>query len=122
MKLILIITFMCALGVSSIQAQQTATSQQTPAQLFAQCMFDIPNQADLDQLTFDIYSNHPDVEMVRLDLNTQRALVITTGGLPLSESDLISWFDQYSGTVNCVQIGVYGVDAMDPYPFTNCSQ
>ncbi|MCJ8291239.1 MAG: hypothetical protein MJK07_15805 [Flavobacteriales bacterium] len=122
MKLILTISFMFAMGVSIGQTQQTPTTQQSNAQLFAQCMFDIPNQAELDQLTFDIYTNHPDVEMVRLDLNTQRAFVVTTGSLPLSESDFISWFDQYSGTVNCVQVGVYGVDAMNPYPFTNCSQ
>lgn len=122
MKLILTISFMFAMGVSIGQTQQTPTTQQSNAQLFAQCMFDIPNQAELDQLTFDIYSNHPDVEMVRLDLNTQRAFVVTTGSLPLSETDFISWFNQYSGTVNCVQVGVYGVDAMNPYPFTNCSQ
>lgn len=122
MKLILSLTFMFALGVSIAQTQQPSTSQQQPAQLFAQCMFDIPTQAELDQLTFDIYTNHPDVEMVRLDLNTQRAFVITTGDQPLSESDFISWFNQYSSTVNCVQVGVRGVDTMNPYPFTNCSQ
>lgn len=122
MKLILTITFMFALGVSIGQTQSTSTTQQTSAQLFAQCMFDIPTQAELDQLTNDIYTNHPDVERVRLDLNTQRALILTTGASPLTETDLISWFQQYSGTVRCVQIGVYGVDTMNPYPFTNCNQ
>ena len=113
--------FMFAMNVSFGQAPQTSTTQQTNAQLFAQCMFDIPTQAELDQLTYNIYANHPDVEMVRLDLNTQRALVITTGSSPLTESDFISWFEQYSGTVSCVQVGVYGVDSMNPYPFTNCN-
>ena len=121
MKLILTISFMLALGVSFGQSQQTTTTQQTNAQLFAQCLFDIPTQAELDQLTYNIYLNHPDVEMVRLDLNTQRALIITTGALSLTETDLISWFEQYAGSVSCVQIGVYGVDTMNPYPFTNCN-
>ena len=121
MKLILTISFMLALGVSIGQTQQAST-QQTNTRLFAQCMFDISTQAELDQLTYDIYLNHPDVESVRLDLNTQRAFVVTTGAAQLTESDFISWFDQYSGTVDCVQVGVYGVDAMNPYPFTNCSQ
>ncbi len=111
---------MLVLGVSYGQSPQVLTSQQSTAQLFAQCMFDVPSQTELDQLTFDIYSNHPDVEMVRLDLNTQRAFIITTGVNSLSSLDLVSWFGQYSGTVHCVQIGVYGVDAMNPYPFTNC--
>ena len=120
MKLILTITFMFVLGVSFGQSQQASTTQQ-PNQLFAQCLFDIPTQAELDQLTYNIYLNHPDVEMVRLDLNTQRALVLTTGAAPLTESDFISWFEQYSGSVTCVQVGVYGVDTMNPYPFTNCN-
>jgi hypothetical protein len=120
MKLILTISFMFVLGVSFGQSTQSTTTAQQNAQLFAQCMFDISTQAELDQVTFDIYSNHPDVEMVRLDLNTQRAFIITTGSLPLSETDLISWFGQYSGSVHCVQVGVYGVDVMNPYPFTNC--
>ena len=67
---------MLVLGVSFGQSQQSSTTQQSNARLFAQCMFDITTQAELDQLTFEIYSNHPDVEMVRLDLNTQRALEI----------------------------------------------
>jgi len=111
---------MLALGVSYGQSQQTSTTQQ-PNQLFAQCLFDIPTQAELDLLTYNIYLNHPDVEMVRLDLNTQRALVLTTGATPLTESDFISWFEQYSGSVSCVQVGVYGVDTINQYPFTNCN-
>jgi len=121
MKLILTISFMLALGVSFGQTQPTSTTQQTNNQLFAQCLFDIPTQAELDQLTYNIYLNHPDVEMVRLDLNTQRALVLTTGSSPLTETDFISWFEQYAGTVSCVQVGVYGVDPMNQYPFTNCN-
>lgn len=122
MKLILTMSFVFAFSVLIGQTQQTSTSQQTSARLFAQCMFDIPTQAELDQVTYDIYLNHPDVEMVRLDLNTQRALVITTGDYPLTEADFVSWFDQYANSVYCVQIGVYGVDTMNPYPFTNCGQ
>ena len=121
MKIILSLMFMFAMNVSFGQTQQPSTIQQANAQLFAQCMFSISTQAELDQLTYNIYSNHPDVEVVRLDLNTQRALVLTTGSNPLTESDFISWFEQYSGTVTCVQVGVYGVDAMNPYPFTNCN-
>ncbi len=121
MKIILSLMFMLAMNVSFGQSQQTSTIQQTNSRLFAQCLFDIPTQAELDQVTYNIYLNHPDVETVRLDLNTQRALVITTGSSSLTEADFISWFEQYSGTVTCVQVGVYGVDAMNPYPFTNCN-
>lgn len=92
----------------------------TETRLFAQCMFSISTQAELDALTYDMYLNHPDIEMVRLDLNTQRALVITANLTELSEDDFRSWFGEHSPTVGCIQIGVYGVDPMNPYPFTNC--
>lgn len=110
---------MFVLGVSFGQSQQ-ATIQQSDVRLFAQSMFSIATQAELDQLTNAIYTNHPEVEMVRLDLLTQRAFIVTTGIQSLSESDFISWFEQHADSVGCVQIGVYGVDAMNPYPFTDC--
>lgn len=110
---------MFALGVSFGQSTQAST-QPSDVRLFAQSMFSISSQAELDLLTNAIYANHPEVEMVRLDLNTQRALVVTVGLQSLTETDFISWFEGHANSVNCVQIGVYGVDAMNPYPFTNC--
>ncbi len=119
MKLLLTISFMLVLGVSFGQSTQAST-QPSDVRLFAQSMFSINTQAELDQLTNSIYTNHPEVEMVRLDLLTQRAFVVTTGLQSLSESDFISWFEVHANSVSCVQIGVYGVDAMNPFPFTNC--
>lgn len=114
----LIVSFIAVLCISTSFAQ---TNTQAPeVRLFAQCMFSITDQSELDQLTVDFYNNHPEIEMVRFDVLTQRALVITTGLSSLTEADFISWFEQYSNTVNCVQIGVYGVDVMNAYPFPNC--
>lgn len=119
MKLILAISFMFVLGVSFGQSTQ-ASAPQSEVRLFAQSMFSISTQAELDLLTNAIYTNHSEVEMVRLDLISQRAFVVTTGLQSLSESDFISWFEGHANSVSCVQIGVYGVDAMNPFPFTNC--
>ena len=58
--------------------------------------------------------------MVRLDMNTQRALVITANLTQLTTEEFKSWFGDYQSTVYCVQIGVQGVDVMNSYPFTNC--
>lgn len=95
-------------------------NSQTDVRLFAQCLFSISTQAELDALTYDLYATNPNIEMVRLDLNTQRALIITANIEELSEQDFVSWFGEHSSSVSCVQIGVYGVDTMNPYPFTNC--
>ena len=100
---------------------QLAGKNQSDTRLFAQCMFSIPNQSTLDALTVEFYNTHPEIEMVRFDLHTQRALLITTGISDLSETDFISWFGEYSSSIHCVQIGVFGADKMNPYPFINCS-
>ena len=116
----LIVSFIAVLYLTTSFAQPQ-TNVPTPAvQHFAQCMFSITDQTQLDELTVEFYNNHPEVERVRFDMNTQRALVITTGLTSFTEADFTSWFGQHSGTVYCVQIGVYGVDTMNSYPFTNC--
>ncbi len=70
-------------------------------------------------LQSEMYYN-PNIEMVRLDYNTQRALVIACNMEELSLEDFISWPSEYGATTYCVQIGVYGIDVMNTYPFTNC--
>ncbi len=114
----LLLSILIASSVSLTFAQQQ--NQPNDTRLFAQCLFSISTQAELDALTYEMYQSHPDIEMVRLDLNTQRALVITANITDLSEEEFRTWFGSYSSTVSCIQIGVYGVDAMNPYPFTNC--
>ncbi|MGY8926073.1 MAG: hypothetical protein ACKVJC_02130 [Flavobacteriales bacterium] len=38
----------------------------------------------------------------------------------ISKNEVLAWFEEYSETVSCVQIGVKGIDKIEPYPFTNC--
>ena len=116
----LIVSFIAVLCLSTSFAQTQTSNPNPVVRHFAQCMFSITDQTQLDALTVDFYNNHPEVETVRFDMSTQRALVITTGLTSLTEADFTSWFGQHSSTVNCVQIGVYGVDTMNSYPFTNC--
>ena len=105
------------LTVHLTTAQQT---QQQPSEtLFAQCMFDIQDETELNNLMAAM-NQHPNAQMVRLDMYSQRAFVLTQGISTLSITDFKSWFGSYGATVSCVQIGVYGVDTMDPFPFTNC--
>ena len=62
----------------------------TDTRLFAQCMFDIPNQSVMQELQTEMYDN-PNIEMVRLDYHTQRALIITANIEELTKKDFISW-------------------------------
>lgn len=87
--------------------------------LFAQCHFTISDRESLELLQQDLKMS-PFIQMARLDWHTQRALILTTGIVQLTEEDFKSWFGEYAESVRCIQIGVYGIDSINPYPFQNC--
>ena len=95
------------------------SQNQNNSVLFAQCYFDIPNEQTMLDLEKDLRL-HPNTNIVRLDYISQRAFIITQGVNSLTNEEFKSWFVSFSNTINCIQIGVYGVDKIDPYPFTNC--
>lgn len=97
------------------------TSEVTSTTLFGQCMIEVQNQDDMKTLENQLKTN-PYVKVVRLDYTTQRAFILTKNIESLSDVDFKSWFSQYSSYVRCVQIGVYGVDEIDVYPFENCTK
>ena len=111
--------FCLLLMVSTSVAFGQQTGNQSTAKYFGQCLFSITDNAELEALQTEMREND-NLEMVRLDHNTQRALIITHGLSGLTEEEFTSWFGTYGVSVHCVQIGVYGVDSMNPYPFTNC--
>ena len=116
MKLLFALSVILCLASSYGQAQ---AQNYTDTRLFAQCMFDVSDQSEMEELQNGMYNN-PNIEMVRLDYNTQRALIITANLEVLSSEDFISWFGEYGAMIYCIQIGVYGIDIMHTYPFTNC--
>jgi hypothetical protein len=99
----------------------TQSSNVSNTILFGQCMIEVQNQEDMKTLETQLKEN-PYIKVVRLDYTTQRAFVLTKNIETLSEVDFKSWFSQYSSLVRCVQIGVYGVDEIDVYPFENCGK
>ena len=96
-------------------------AQQEDPVLFVQCVFTIQDESELRNVEAEI-RQHPSVKIVRLDQNTQRAFILTKDIQQLSEQELRSWFSEYSESVKCIQIGVYGIDKIDQYPFENCEQ
>lgn len=96
-------------------------AQQEETTFFAQCIFRIDDEDQLRSLETEL-RDHPSVRIVRLDFNTQRAFILTKDTEQLSEDDFRSWFGSYSSSVNCIQIGVYGVEEINQYPFENCEQ
>lgn len=113
MKLLLIAAF-SLLGLNNLSfAQESETS------LFAQCLFTIEDQSELNRIQSSI-REIPYVTIVRLDWHTQRAFILVNGLETLSKEELISWFEEYGDTLSCFQFGIHGVDEIATYPFNNC--
>lgn len=92
----------------------------TEPKFFAQCLVNLDDETAFRQLEESIRQN-PYASVVRLDWVTKRAFVITKDLTQFNEQDFLSWFGASAINVTCVQTGVYGVDEIAKYPFTNCS-
>lgn len=103
----------CCLAVNSAYGQEET-------KLFAQGLFQIENEQEMQNVQNAI-KELSSVYVVRLDGNTQRFFILTQGIEQLSEETLRNWFGDYSQTVRCIQIGIYGQDNINQYPF-NCEE
>lgn len=113
----IVLSLILIISLYGIQAQTTIESNNSV--LFAQCLFSIESQDEMLALEQDM-RNNPYVSVVRLDWHTQRAFILTKNIDALSNADLVSWFGSFANTITCIQIGTYGTDKVNPYPFTNC--
>jgi hypothetical protein len=94
-------------------------AQPTSSVYFGQCMIDIESREEMSQLEAVMRQN-PYLKVVRLDSHTKRAFILTNSIEGLTEEQFTSWFNEFSGEVRCIQIGLHGVDVVKPYPFEGC--
>ncbi|MGJ8660599.1 MAG: hypothetical protein ACSHXL_01040 [Bacteroidota bacterium] len=113
MKFLLAALFMAMLHISF---GQSVVQENT---FFAQGIYPTYNVDAIKELESEIRSL-PFVKIVRLDINTSRFFILTKDIDQLDELTLRSWFSEKGNGLTCIQIGVYGTDAMNPYPFVNC--
>lgn len=95
------------------------SQQENPTHFFAQCMLDIDNQEEFNDLTATLQAN-PYVKVVRLDWITKRLFLLTKDINELPLATFKSWLGTYEGVSSCTQIGLHGTDLVNPYPFVNC--
>ena len=104
-------------ALKNVQAQFEAKTNETT--LFAQGLFTIESKTQMKTIESQI-REIPVVSIARLDWNTQRFFILTKDIDHLNESDLRKWFGDIEETLNCIQIGVKGINKIEEYPFTNC--
>lgn len=111
----LIVSFLI---VISAQVGYTQSAQ-TP-KFFAQCMVDINTTEQAEELTLILREN-PYVEVARVDWPTKRVFILTKNVTDFTEGNFSSWLGTYATAATCIQVGLHGVDQVNPYPFTNCN-
>ncbi|MDF3027751.1 MAG: hypothetical protein K0S23_2058 [Fluviicola sp.] len=116
----LILSFVFAMFALWGNTQTTTSPTNAPA-FFAQCMVNLNNQNDLTTLENQLRSI-PYVSVVRVDVPTHRLFLVTKDISSFTAAEFTSWMGSYSSSYSCLQIGLQGVDPINPYPFTNCSE
>lgn len=116
----LILGLVFAMGTFWVSAQSSVSQTNTPA-FFAQCMVNVNNQNDLITLENQLRTI-PYVNVVRVDIPTHRLFLITKDITSFTATEFASWMGTYSSSYSCLQIGLQGVDPINPYPFTNCPE
>lgn len=114
--------FVLALVLSSAYSwsQQPVMNTVNETHYFAQCLLHIDNQATFQQIESDLRA-HPNAQVVRLDWNTKRVFLLTKDLQSFDEASFLSWLGAYASQSTCVQVGLHGIDPVNPYPFTNCN-
>jgi hypothetical protein len=114
----ILLSFLFLVFGFSLKSQTLATSEVT---LFGQCMIELEDQNEATTLETEM-RNNPNIKIVRLDYNSQRAFILTKDIDQLTEEQFTSWFMEYDSKVRCIQVGRYGIDAIKPFPFEGCEK
>lgn len=115
MKHCLLCLLLCA---SFASKAQTAPAADSP-NYFAQCMLHIEDEQLFRQLETDLRA-HPHVSVVRLDWYSKRAFLLTKDLTAFTPEQFASWLGEQAEKATCIQVGLHGIDPVNPYPFTNC--
>lgn len=113
------LVIICLLGLSFVSKAQTPQTVEPEPRYFAQCMLDIQDESVFFQLEADLRAN-PNVGVARLDWVTKRAFLVTKDLTSFSREQFESWLGEQASNATCIQVGLHGVDQVNPYPFTNC--
>ncbi len=116
----LLLGLVFAMGTFWVTAQSTASQATTPS-FFAQCLVNVGNQNELTALENQLRTI-PFVSVVRVDIPTSRLFLTTRDLSSFTANEFSSWMGTYATSYSCLQIGLHGVDPVNPYPFTNCQE
>lgn len=103
--------------ISSTSFSQTANST---VHFFGQCMVSSLDNQELIELELHLKQN-PYVQVARVDLVSKRVFILTKDISSYNLNDFKSWLGEKESAATCIQVGLHGVDQVNPFPFTNCN-
>lgn len=106
-------------GVVFFIALSFQVFSQSGKQYFGQALIDMKDEKTISSIQLEVRKN-PNVKVVRIDPLSGQILLITNELSSWSKNDFISIFGEYSSKLNCIFIGVYGIDHLKIYPFNDC--
>lgn len=123
MKIIAILLLLSSFVTNKVigqTANQNSDVTKTTTVFFAQCLLSIADEGELKAIEVNLRSN-PFISIVRVDIPTKRVFLLTKNISIVSEENVTSWLGDAASKASCIQVGIYGIDPIAKYPFTNCN-
>jgi hypothetical protein len=123
MKIIAILLLLSSFVTNKVIGQTANENSEVTKQttvFFAQCMLSITDEEELKAIEVNLRSN-PYISIVRVDIPTRRVFLLTKNISFFSEENVTSWLGDAASKASCIQVGIYGIDPVANYPFTNCN-
>ena len=118
MKLMAVTAFVLFASICYSQQQEQQTVAPAPS-YFVQGLLEISTETQTVDLQTEM-RNIQGLQVVRLDFHSKRFFILTDGLSGVDETQVETWFGDHADDLKCLQIGVYGVDAVNKFPFENC--
>lgn len=118
--LILVLSSFVATKALGQTANDKIDVTKTTTVFFAQCLLSITDEVELKAIESDLRVN-PYISIVRVDIPTKRVFLLTKNISIVTEENFKSWLGDAASKATCIQVGIYGIDSIAKYPFTNCN-
>ncbi len=120
MKIIALSLFFTALiNVSFSQTESNHQENSSNKSFFTQCLINDLTDENVAELKARL-STHTELKTIRVNVEEKRLFIITNPIEIVTNSILLGWIGDFSNAISCIEIGVWGVDQVSTFPFSNC--
>lgn len=120
MKIIVLSLFCLVIATDSFsQIGSNQSEISSNKSFFAQCLINNLTDENVDELK-ERLNLYTELKTIRINVEEKRLFIITNPIEIVNNSILLGWIGDFSDTISCIEIGVWGVDQVSTFPFANC--